>query len=806
MPSKQPIPYLDPSLPVAERVEDLLSRMTLEEKIAQLSSAWLSEVAEQAAGEIFTGLSPEKARARLGNGIGQITRPTGSSAMLPAEAARANNAVQAFLKEETRLGIPAIVHEECLSGFLARPATLFPQIIGLAATWDAGLVQAVGEVIRLQLRRVGAHQGLAPVLDVARDPRWGRMEETYGEDPYLVASLGTAYVRGLQGGGLQGSILREGIAATGKHFAAHGLPESGLNWAPVHVGERELREVFLLPFEAAVKEAGLAGIMNAYHELDGIPVAASRRMLTDILRGEWGFEGIVVSDYNAVAMLADYHHVAADKAGAAALALQAGLDLELPATDCYGAPLLAALQAGQVDMACVDRAARRVLALKFRLGLFEDPFVDPEEAEAAYHRPEQAALARRAADESIVLLKNENGLLPLHSGLGSIAVIGPNADAVRNMVGDYSYTAFTALMEGGEKPPEETRFPGRYLPGMLTILEAIRRRAPDGVRVGYAQGCGYNEPSRAGFAAAVELARASDVTVLVMGGRSGLTADCTSGELRDRAHLGLPGVQEELARAVLETGRPVVLVLVDGRPLAIPDLAERVPALLHAWLPGQEGGPAVAGVLFGDVNPSGRLPVSVPRSSGQVPAYARRKPSGGQSYNYVDYVDLPVRPLFPFGYGLSYTRFEYCDLQVSPAQVPPEGEVTVRARVQNAGERAGDEVVQLYVRDRVASVTRPVKELKGFCRLTLEPGESRVVEFRLPAALTAFYDREMRYVVEPGQFEVMVGSSAEDLPLRGSFEITGEVTPVARKVFFSRAGVVSPLVGVLDDEAPGRAI
>jgi beta-glucosidase len=773
-----PLPYRHPSLPTAERVRDLLERMTLEEKLAQLSSAWLSEVSDEA------GFSAGKAKARIGYGTGQITRPAGSGAMLPAETAQANNAVQAFLTRETRLGIPAIVHEECLSGLMARRAALFPQIIGLASAWDPELVEAVAAVIRAQARAVGAHQGLAPVLDVARDARWGRVEETYGEDPYLVACLGSAYVRGLQGQDLQ-----EGVAATGKHFAAHGLSEGGLNWAPVHVGPREFREVLLFPFEAAVREAGLAGIMNAYHELDGVPVTASAELLTGILRDEWGFDGLVVSDYNAVVMLADYHRVAGSKGEAAALALEAGLDLELPAADCYAAPLLEAIQAGKVAQAVVERAVSRVLALKFRLGLFENPFVDPGQAAEAYARPEQVELARRAARESLVLLKNEGGLLPLRPDLGSLAVIGPNADSLRRMVGDYAYGSFAELMEGGDQPPETTRFPERFPPGMITILEAIRRRVSPGTRVRYAQGCGFNDPSRNGFAEAVELARASDAVVLVLGGKSGLTADCTSGELRDRATLGLPGAQEELALAVLAAGKPAVLVLVDGRPEAIPTLAERLPALLQAWLPGQEGGPAVAEALFGDVNPGGKLPISFPRSAGQMPVYYRRKPSGGQSFNFVDYVDERVKPLFPFGHGLSYTRFEYGDLQIEPAQAAPAGQVTVRLTVKNAGDRPGDEVVQLYLRDELASLTRPVKELKGFRRLALGPGESRTVVFTLPAAQLAFYDREMRYVVEPGQFTVQVGSSSEDIRLAGSFEIVGETTPVTRKVFFSNSSI-----------------
>ncbi len=785
-------PYQDPSLPVEERVADLLGRMTLAEKLVQLGAAWFSEISQAnpldaSAGPSRLAIDPEKAARRMGDGLGTLTRPAGSIGCTPDQSAQVTNSVQAYLREHTRLGIPALVHEECLAGLMARRATAFPQIIGLASAWNPDLVEAVASVIRLQARAIGAHQGLAPVLDVTRDPRWGRLEETYGEDPYLAARLGTAYVTGLQG-----SELKSGIAATGKHFAAHGMPESGQNWAPVHLGERELRETYLFPFEAAVKEARLAGIMNAYHELDGVPCAASPWLLTQVLRGEWGFDGIVVSDYNAIPMLVDYHHTAAEKGDAASQALRAGLDVELPQTDCYGDPLREAIEAGKLDAGFVDTAVSRILSLKFRLGLFEDPFVDPATALQAYGRLEQGALAYRAAQESLVLLKNEGGLLPLDPGLDTIAVIGPNADSVRSLLGDYSYGAFTALMDGGEKDDSSTQFPERFPPGMRTILDGIRQRVSGDTRLLYARGCDYIGSSREGFAEAVDCARGARAAVLVMGGKSGLNQDCTSGELRDRAHLGLPGVQEELVQAVLATGTPVVLVLVDGRPAAIPRLAEQVPAILQAWLPGEEGALAVADALFGDYNPGGRLPVTVPRSPGQLPIFYGRKPSGGKSYNFNDYVDESAQPLFPFGFGLSYTTFEYRDLTVTPGQVAPDGVVRIGCEVANTGERPGDEVVQLYVRDEVASLTRPLQELKGFQRISLQPGESRRVEFHLSAAQLAFYDARMRYIVEPGWVELMLGSSSADIRLRARFEIVGagdptagNVTEVAHKVFFS---------------------
>lgn len=784
MTNRAQYPYQNPQLGVAERVRDLLDRMTLAEKVAQLSAAWLTELTDVDLQKENWRFSAEKAQARIGGGIGQITRGASGHSHTPREVAHGVAAAQRFLVENTRLGIPAIVHDECCSGFMARTATTFPQMIGMASTWDPALVESVTTTIRGQMRSLFIQHGLAPVLDVTRDPRWGRVEETCGEDPYLVASIGTAYVRGLQG-----PDLKKGIAATGKHFAAHGMSESALNWAPVHVGKREFREVFLFPFEAAVKEARLSAIMNAYHELDGVPCGASRELLTDLLRGEWGFEGIVVSDYNTLPMLADYHFVAADPGDAARLGLEAGLDFELPSTNCYGAPLLQALEAGKVDPALVDLSAGRMLALKFRLGVFENPYGDPDQAPEILDTPTARALARQAARESIVLLKNADGCLPLNPNLGSLAVIGPNADRPRHMVGDYAYASMTDLMDGGELPPEKSRFPQK-LPPMDSILAAVQKRVSPATTVRYARGCDITADDRSGFAEAVAAAAASDLALVVVGGRSGLSTDCTCGECRDRADLGLLGVQADLVQAVLATGKPVVLLIVDGRPAAIPELTDQVSALLEAWLPGEEGGPAVAEVLFGDYNPGGKLPITFPRSTGQIPIFYGRKPSGGKSFPFNDYVDLSAKPLFPFGFGLSYTSFTYSDLQISAGQVAPQGSLAIRATVTNSGERAGDEVVQLYLRDVIASVTRPVKELKGFRRVSLMPGQSQTVEFQVPAALLAFYDLHMNYVVEPGKVDVMVGSSSDDIRLTGQFEITGAAAPVTQKVFFSTANLL----------------
>jgi beta-glucosidase len=778
--------YRDPAQPIPERVRDLLERMTLDEKIAQLGSAWVYELLDDNA------FAPEKARALMAHGIGQITRIGGASSVRPADSARLANTIQRFLVEQTRLGIPAIVHEETCSGYMARSATCFPQIIGLASTWEPDLAEAMGAVIRTQMQAVGAHQALAPVLDVTREPRWGRVEETFGEDTYLVACAGSAFVRGLQT-----DDLGHGVLATGKHFLAYGASEGGLNWAPVHVPERELREVFLPPFEAAINTAGLASIMNAYHELDGVPCGAARWLLTDLLRGELGFDGLVVSDYFAIYMLDQYHHVAATKAEAALLALEAGIDIELPSIDCYGAPLREAIESGAVSTALIDEVVGRALTMKFRLGLFERPFVVPEQAAAVFDTPTQRQLAREIARKSIVLLKNEGDLLPLRKDIGSIAVIGPNADNVRHQMGDYSYPAhIETLLELIEQPgtlpqtlPDKVELADIGVE-MVSVLAGITRAVGPATTIRYATGCDVLGESQAGFAEAVAAAGAAELAIVVVGDKAGLTYSCSSGESRDRAELGLPGVQEQLVRAIAATGTPVVLVLMNGRPLAIPWVAEHIPAILEVWLPGEEGGNAVADVLFGGAAPGGKLPISFPRAVGQLPIYYSHKPSGGRSHWKGDYVEISTKPLFPFGYGLSYTSFAYTNLQIDRPVAAANEQVAVSIAITNTGSRAGDEVVQLYVHDVHASVTRPIQELKGFKRISLAPGETRTITFQLDVRQLGFYNQAMAYVVEPGAVEVMIGSSSQDIRARGAFTITGSTTDIRRdKVFFSTTTV-----------------
>ena len=780
--------YLDASASIDDRVGDLLGQMSLDEKIAQLGSCWVFELLTR------MKFDQAKAAALMGNGIGQITRLAGASNLGPNDAAHLADQIQKFVVESTRLGIPALIHEECCSGYMARNATCFPQTIGMACTWEPQLVHAMADVVRQQMRAAGAHQGLSPLLDVTRDPRWGRTEETYGEDPYLVAAMGVEFVRGLQG-----SDMTQGVLATGKHFVGYGASEGGMNWAPPHINPRELDEVYLVPFEAAVKEAGLMSIMNAYHELDGVPCGSSHYLLTELLRNRWGFDGIVVSDYFAVHQLFMFHQIAGDKQAAAVKALAAGLDVELPSTDCYGAPLRAALENGRIDITLIDRSVERHLRMKLRLGLFERPYVDDGRAVEVFDTAEQRQLAREIACKSIVLLKNDGNLLPLPKTVKSLALIGPNADCVRNLIGDYAYPCHVESLSemtaaGGNvlnmPSPDSLELADTFVP-IKSILQALTERLDPAIKIRYAQGSGVLERSEADFGAAITVARASDVAIVVVGDRAGLTDPCTSGEARDRAELRLPGAQEELVMAIQATGTPVVVVLINGRPAAIPWIDEHVPAIVEAWLPSEEGAAAVVDVLLGDYNPGGKLAITVPRGVGQVPIYYGHKASGGRSQWKSAYVEMSSKPLYPFGYGLSYTTFAVDNLRLDRSSVRAGEQITLTVDVTNTGIRAGDEVVQVYVRLPDASVTRPVKELKAFRRLHLATGERRSVRFVLKVNQCAYLNEAMDLVIEPGRLEIMAGTSSEDLPLRAFLQIAGAPVTVDRRgAFFSTSEVI----------------
>jgi beta-glucosidase len=773
--STAPAPYRDPALPCDARVADLLGRMTRAEKVAQLGSFWAFEI-------IGTdGLDADRLDALAGDGIGQITRLAGSTNLQPVEVAETANAIQRQLVEGTRLGIPAIIHEECLHGLMAWAAPCFQQSIGAAAAFDPDAVTAMAATVRRRMLLTGARLALGPVFDIARDPRWGRMEETYGEDPYLAAELGCAYVQALQG-----PDLAEGVIATAKHIVGHGLAEGGLNQAPAHLGPRELRDEQLFPFEAAVRHAGIAGVMPAYCDVDGVPCHASTELLGAILRDEWGFDGLVASDYMGVEMLATAHRLTADLGEAARLALVAGVDAELPRTVAFGAPLVSALDAGLVDERLLDAAVGRVLRLKFRLGIMDRPYVDVPTGPALVPLAvAEREAARSLAERSLVLLEND-GILPLAPDLRRVAVVGPIADSARDLLGDYSHLIHMETLQEMRRGVDalgiigdgEAVAPGDELSGRRTILDALRAALP-AAEVVHARGSGISSGTEDELAAAVAIARDADVVIAVLGERSGLTLDSTTGEFRDRAGLGFLGRQQELLEAVVATGTPVVLVVVSGRPLALEWAAEHCAAILLAWVPGDAGPEAIADVLSGVVNPGGKLPVTMPRQVGQLPLTYRHHPTGGHSHPKGDYVDAPVAPLWPFGHGRSYTSFAMDHLRIDRTVLETTGDtVTIRVDVTNVGPRAGDEVVQLYVRDEEATVARPVRELRGFRRVHLAAGECRTVVFRLSTEQFSYVGADLRRVVEPGRVSVQVGSSSVDLPLTAELLLQGPVVEV----------------------------
>jgi beta-glucosidase len=741
--------YKNPRLPVERRVADLLSRMTLEEKVAQLTCLWANrpQVKPQNETNFLTDrgdFSPEQAATVMKYGIGQIARQREQKG--PREGAIFANAVQKWLRENTRLGIPAILHDEILHGHMAKGSTSFPQPIALATTWDPEFISKVFTAGALETRARGSQQVLGPNLDLGRDPRWGRTEETYGEDPYLTSRMAVAIVRALQGSGP--GIDDDHVIATAKHFAAHGQPESGTNIAPASFSERTLREYFLPSFKAAVMEAGIMSVMPSYNEIDGVPSHANKWLLQQVLRQEWGFDGHVVSDYYAIPQMMDLHHIAADKTLTAKLALEAGVDTELPDPDSF--PLLLQLvKDGVVSEAAINQAVARNLRAKFLLGLFENPFVDVERAARVTNSAEHRALAAEAARRSITLLKNDNNLLPLSlNTLKSIAVIGPNAAQVH--LGGYSDN------------------PGRG----VSVLQGIKDKVGNRAKVVYAEGCKITKEGGDWFsdtahlsdpaddqkliAEAVSVAKTADVALLVLGGNEDTNKEgWADNHLGDRDSLDLVGRQNDLVKAILETGKPVVVLLINSGPLSINYIAEHVPAILEGFYLGQETGVGVADVLFGDFNPAGKLTISFPRSVGQLPLYYNRKPTARRGYLFAN-----KEPLFPFGFGLSYTTFAYSNLKISPATIGVAGEAKVSVSVRNTGSRAGDEIVQLYVRDLVSSVTRPVKELKDFKRIPLAPGESKTVEFVITPDKLSFLDVNMKSVVEPGWFDIMVGTSS----------------------------------------------
>jgi beta-glucosidase len=747
-------PYRNALLPISERVADLLARMTLEEKAAQMTCVWQQKAAKLVDEAGNFDLAKAREHFGHGHGLGQVGRPSDAGGGLNARRmAELTNAIQKYFIEESRLGIPVVFHEECLHGHAGVDSTSFSQPIGLGATFDPDLVRRLFAMTALEARVRGTHHALTPVVDVAREPRWGRVEETYGEDPYLVSRLGVAAVQGFQGD--RTFRGKRNVIATMKHFAAHGQPESGTNCAPVNVSERILREVFLYPFQQAIHEGGAMSVMASYNEIDGVPSHANRWLLGDVLRGEWRFNGYIVSDYYAIRELAERpelygHHVARDGKEACLLAVRAGVNIELPEPDCY-LHLVELVREGTLKESELDELVAPMLAAKFQLGLFEDPYVDPSEAERIVGNDDHRQLALEAARKTITLLKNENRTLPLDAAkLKTLAVIGPNAD--REMLGGYS-----------GRPRQH-----------VTVLEGIRQRVGSDVEVLYHEGCKITiggswqqdevTPSdpiedRRTIAEAAKLAAVADAIVLCVGGNEQTSREAWMGNhLGDRTSIDMAGLQDELVDALAATGKPIVAVLFNGRPLSIRNLSEKAAAIFECWYLGQESGRAVAEAIFGDINPGGKLPITIPRSVGHTPSYYNYKPSARRGYLFDD-----VSPLYPFGFGLSYTSFEFGPPRLEKATIGRDESARVLVDVTNTGDRAGDEVVQLYIRDLVSSVTRPVKELKGFERITLGPGEKRTIALDISPDHLAFWNLDMQRVVEPGEFAIMVGSKSVDL-------------------------------------------
>jgi beta-xylosidase len=776
----------DTTVPVAARVDALIDAMTLQEKTAQLYGVWVG--ASDEGGEVAPHQHDMEEAvdldALLPTGLGQLTRPFGTVPVDPALGALSLARTQRRIAAGNRFGIPALAHDECLAGFAAWSATAYPVPLSWGATFDPDTVERIASHIGRDMRAVGVHQGLAPVLDVVRDARWGRVEETIGEDPYLVGTIGTAYVRGLESAG---------IVATLKHFVGYSASRAGRNLAPSSVGPRERADVLLPPFEMALRVGGARSVMNAYTDTDGIPSAADEDLLTGLLRDTWGFDGTVVADYFAIAFLKTLHGVAADWADAAGLALRAGIDVELPNVKTYGAPLAEAVADGRVPEALVDRAVRRVLTQKARLGLLDPDWTplpaalegaDLDEPAALRGRidldsPENRALARTVAEEAVVLLSND-GTLPLERPR-RIALLGPNADEAVAVLGCYSFPQHIGVRHPGT--PHGIELP--------TLRDALAAEFPD-AEITVARGTGIDDGDLSGLREAARVAREADIALVVLGDRAGLFGRGTSGEGCDVETLALPGAQQPLLDALLDVETPVVTVLLAGRPYSLGRAVGEAGAIVQSFFPGEEGTHAIAGVLSGRVNPSGRLPVSVPRGPGSQPAgYLGAKLAHAGAVSTID-----PTPAFAFGHGLSYTRFDWTDLTVETREAPTDGEFILSFTVRNIGARSGTEVVQLYLHDPVASVVQPVQRLVGYARVDLAPGEARRLRATVPADLASFTGRDGRRVVEPGELELRLAASSADPRLTARVRLTGP----ERHLDHTRR-----LRSVLDQEPAARA-
>lgn len=754
--------FKNSSLPVPDRVEHLLKAMTLNEKIGQLLQpfGWKTYTKENGEAVLSEAFKEQVRSGGIGSLYGVLradpwTEVTLENGLSPEEGAKAVNEIQRYVIENSRLGIPVLFGEECSHGHMAIGATVFPVPLSVGSTWNVDLYRQMCRAIALETRSQGGAATYSPVLDVVRDPRWGRTEECFAEDPYLIGELAAAAVEGLQGERLD---AEDSVIATLKHFVAYGSSEGGRNAGPVHMGMRELHESDLLPFRKGV-EAGALSVMTAYNEIDGIPCTSNAYLLKELLRGEWGFDGFVITDCGAINMLASGHDVAGDGEQAAVLALKAGVDMEMSG-EMFGKYLESAVEHQLLEVSVLDNAVRRVLSIKFKLGLFEKPYVDPAKAAEVIGCAEHARLARQIAQEGIVLLKNADQTLPLKKDTSKIAVIGPNANHMYNQLGDYT------------SPQQRSR--------IVTLLDGVRNKLGSGTeeQVLHAPGCRIRGDSREGFEQALACAEQADIVIMAIGGSSArdfgegsidlrtgasvvtghVWSDMECGEGIDRAGLELLGVQLELVQEIYKLGKPVIVVYINGRPIVEPWIDEHAHAIVEAWYPGQEGGNAIADILFGDVNPSGRLTISVPKHVGQLPVYYNGKRSRGKRY-----LEMDNKPQYPFGFGLTYTEFRYDRLQVSPQQIGPDEEAYVQIEVTNAGNAAGAEVVQLYVKDKISSVTRPNKELKGFRKVHLEAGETKTVSFTISREHLQLIDQSCEPVVEDGEFIIMVGKNAEDV-------------------------------------------
>ncbi|MGL4985763.1 MAG: glycoside hydrolase family 3 N-terminal domain-containing protein [Treponemataceae bacterium] len=755
--------YKEKKLSINERVKDLLSKMTTEEKAYQLTSSWSYDFTDYD----FT-FDCEKLLKMFPHGLGQMTRLGGALPIRPKDLPALYNKIQKYYIENTRLGIPIMFHEESCSGAMFQGTTNFPQAIGVASTFNTDLCEEMADIIGKELKYAGAHETLAPLLDVTREPRWGRTEETFGEDPYLVSQMGMAYIRGIQ---------KNNILATGKHFVAYGAAEKGFNWSPGQVPERAMREVYLAPFEAAIKETNLGAIMPAYQENDGEPCHSSKNLLKTILRDEWGFNGLVVTDYSGLVLLESFHKLFPDYASIAKRAIECEIDVELPSHAVYGKVLADEVEKGTIDTALFEKVVSRVLSKKFELGLFDNPYID-EKPSFDIRNSESQKISLEVSRQSIILLKND-GILPLEKSK-KIALIGPNAHLARNHLGDYAYNAhlehmvnsFAAVEQGrneggvdftnNEKQKRNSKKFGEFVKDYdaTSIFEEITNKK---VSVSYEQGCHIFTRDQNLFDKAVNLAKNSDVIVAVLGDKSGLDETASSGESRDRCDLTLLPPQEELLQALCGLGKPVILMLVHGRPVTLPRLEEKINAIVATWLPGEKGGEAIADVLFGDYNPGGKLPITFPRHVGQLPIYYGHKPSAGAKRMWGGYSDGSHEPLYPFGFGLSYTHFELSDFAVEKEQLSCKDSIKITCSIKNIGKREGDEVIQVYFRNNAQGVTRPVKELKAFKRVSLVANEKKSLSFEVPINMLGFYDEDMQFSLKKAPIDIMIGTSAENI-------------------------------------------